>query len=102
MAHGRKTGGRQPGSVNKVTQSVKEALEQAFDDMGGVAALSQWGRANPGEFYKIWSRLLPRELKAEVATEPAGKMVIFAFPDDGRDPDVSQRLLESPNGQTEL
>jgi hypothetical protein len=102
MANGLKTGGRKTGSVNLVTKRVKEALEQAFDDMGGVPALVQWGRANPSEFYRIWSKMLPRELKAEVATEPAGKVVLFMFPDDGRDPELTQRLLESPNGQIEF
>lgn len=35
MAKGRKTGGRKPGSVIKVTVAVKEALEKAFDEIGG-------------------------------------------------------------------
>lgn len=51
--------GRKKGDVNRVTRSVKEALVEAFDKLGGVPALVRWGRANPTDFYKLWLRLLP-------------------------------------------
>ena len=51
--------GRPKGKENRVTRSVKEALIEAFDKMGGVPALVRWGRANPTDFYKLWLRLLP-------------------------------------------
>ena len=55
-----KTGvGRPKGRENRVTRSVKEALVEAFDKLGGVPALVRWGRANPTDFYKLWLRLLP-------------------------------------------
>lgn len=82
-----KFGGRKPGSVNKITRDTKEALELAFEEMGGTDALVAWGKLHPTEFYRIWSRLLPRELKAEVNNEPNGK-VIICLPDNGRNPEV--------------
>lgn len=79
-----KTGGRKPGSMNKVTVEVKTALEQAFDQLGGVPALVTWGKTNPSEFYKLWARMLPKEIKAEVETDAKGVVVVY-LPDDGRE-----------------
>ncbi|MDR5813063.1 hypothetical protein QCE62_05595 [Caballeronia sp. LZ033] len=51
---------------NKATASVKQALQEAFDELGGVAALVKWGKSDPGAFYGIWSKMLPAEIKADV------------------------------------
>lgn len=56
---GKKTGGRKKGTPNKVTVVAKEAFALAFQGMGGVPALQQWGNQNPTEFYKLYSRLIP-------------------------------------------
>lgn len=45
----------------KQSLSARENLVKAFDLMGGVAGLVVWGRQNTTEFYRIWSRLIPRE-----------------------------------------
>lgn len=42
--------------------AAKESLETAFERMGGVAGLVQWGKKNPTEFYRIWARLLPKDV----------------------------------------
>ena len=65
MALGQKTGGRTKGTPNKTTASVKNALIEAFEELGGVEALADWGRAEPGEFYKLWVKIMPTEVKAE-------------------------------------
>lgn len=62
MAKGRKTGGRQPGTPNKVTSAFKAAVLDAFDKLGGTKALTKWGKDNPTEFYKIAARLIPHEV----------------------------------------
>lgn len=79
-----KTGGRKPGSKNKTTILVKEALEKAFIELGGVPALVAWGRKNQTEFYKLWGRMLPKEIKAEI-DGPETSGVIVYLPDDGRE-----------------
>lgn len=66
MAQGRKTGGRQKGTPNKATTAVKEALSAAYEGLGGTAHLIKWAKAEPGEFYKLWAKMLPTEVKAEV------------------------------------
>jgi hypothetical protein len=68
MAKGRKTGGRQPGSPNKVTKTVKEAFEAAFrtaQELPGLK-LDDWAQANPTEFYKVCAKLIPSEIKGQV------------------------------------
>lgn len=62
MAAGRKTGGRQAGSLNKTTITVKAALEAAFERRGGIDGLVNWADENPTEFYKLYAKLLPAEL----------------------------------------
>ena len=53
--------GRPPGP-NRVTVSVKTALEAAFNGLGGVPALIAWAEREPGEFYRLWGKLLPRNV----------------------------------------
>lgn len=59
--------GRQPSTV---TRTARANLYAAFEDMGGVAQLVTWGRANPTEFYRIWARLIPVETDDETKTLP--------------------------------
>lgn len=62
MAKGRKTGGRQKGSPNKLTASMKEAFREAFDARGGVPALIAWAETNETAFYNLVGRLIPTEM----------------------------------------
>lgn len=62
---GEKKGGRQKGTPNKTTVEVKEALRLAFEGIGGVPALTKWAleEKNQGEFYKLYTKLLPIDMK---------------------------------------
>ena len=60
-----KWGGRKKGSSNKATAAVKAALAAAFDRLGGVDFLTEWGRENPTEFLRLWAKLLPLEVRGE-------------------------------------
>ena len=57
--------GRLHGSVNKTTVSVKAALEAAFTGLGGVPALIAWAEKEPAEFYRLWGKLLPKNVTIE-------------------------------------
>ena len=57
--------GRLHGSVNKTTVSVKAALEAAFLGLGGVPALIAWAEKEPAEFYRLWGKLLPKNVTIE-------------------------------------
>jgi hypothetical protein len=54
--------GRPRGTPNKLTASTRQALEDAFVQLGGVPALVEWGRENPSAFYALWGRLIPSEV----------------------------------------
>jgi hypothetical protein len=60
--------GRPKGSKDKFT-SLKESFLEAFKELGGTKALVDWAakEKNKGEFYKMITKLLPREIKAEVS-----------------------------------
>ena len=44
VAAGNRGKGRKAGQVNKTTKAVKEALQEAFDGLGGVASLTVWAK----------------------------------------------------------
>ena len=54
--------GRAKGTPNKITQSVKEAVENAFDKLGGASYLVHVGRNDPRTFCALLSKLLPTKL----------------------------------------
>ena len=56
-----KTGGRKPGVTNKVTASVKAAMTEAFEGLGGTPSLIAWGQENKNLFYPLWVRIAPQE-----------------------------------------
>lgn len=68
---GERRGGRKAGTPNKLTRTVKQAFEEAFNAMQekpGVK-LGDWGKDNPTEFYKLAARLIPAEIDAKVTTQ---------------------------------
>lgn len=67
--------GRPKGALNKTTASTKAALEEAFGRLGGVPALVRWAQEEPGEFYKLWSKLVPADVKVE-GSGPQGAILI--------------------------
>jgi hypothetical protein len=60
-----KTGGRAPGTPNRLTGAFREAILRAFNGLGGHAAFLTWARENQTEFYKICARLIPGELRED-------------------------------------
>lgn len=77
MAAGRpkgykKTGGRAPGTVNRTTASVREALAFVYDGLGHHPAFLKWAKGEPTEFYKIYAKQLPME----APTQKLGTLVV--------------------------
>lgn len=62
-------GGRKKGTPNKFTASAKEAIQLAFEGIGGVPALIEWAEKNRGDFYKLYARLIPLDVRVQ---EPEG------------------------------
>jgi hypothetical protein len=59
---GERVTGRQRGTVNKLTVSIREAIEHAFDELGGAGYLVHVGRTDPRTFCALLSKLLPTKL----------------------------------------
>jgi hypothetical protein len=72
MAIGKKSGGgSRKGSPNKLTKSVKEAFEIAFNELqeDKEAKLTNWAKENPTEFYKLAAKLIPTSVNADLTTK---------------------------------
>jgi len=52
------------GAKNKVTQSMRQAWLEAFEGVGGVPALIEWGKEtkNRTAFYTLASKLIPIDI----------------------------------------
>ena len=64
-----KTGGRTRGTPNKLTAKVKDAIQAAFDEVGGKDYLVQIARDEPRVFCTLLGKLLPAQVRAEVESE---------------------------------
>lgn len=71
----RPPGGSRKGIPNKTTVAMKDALQQAFDQLGGVPALVRFGQSQPADFYKLWIKMLPQDvtLTGKVVTSVSDK-----------------------------
>jgi len=76
-----KWGGRKAGTPNRITSAAREAIELAFDNLGGVNALTEWARQNQDAFYtRVWPKVLPLQY-SEGQAEPL-TVVIRKLSDD--------------------
>jgi len=62
-------GGRRAGTPNRLTKAFRGGLLYAYNQLGGKTAMAEWARANPTEFYRICSRLIPTEIAIDVKAE---------------------------------
>lgn len=64
-----KTGGRQKGSVNKITKDLRESIQLAADaaHSGGIVGyLTQQAKENPNSFMALLGRTVPKEVIGNV------------------------------------
>lgn len=65
-----KTGGRQKGTINKMSSLLKDAILEAADTAGGkeslVGYLAVQARENPVAFMGLLEKLVPSQIAAEV------------------------------------
>ena len=59
--------GRPRGSKNKLT-NIKDEFLFAYEVIGGLGGLTAWAKKeeNRTEFYRMLTKLFPREIKAEI------------------------------------
>ena len=59
---GERVVGRAKGTPNALTVSINDAIERAFDELGGTSYLVHVGRNDPRTFCALLSKLLPTRL----------------------------------------
>lgn len=55
--------GRPKGAINKLSGTAKENIAAVFVRLGGTSAMAEWANENKTEFYKLYSKLLPVDIK---------------------------------------
>ena len=55
-----------PRSKAHSRKDVETAFHQAFELIGGVPRLAVWGHNNPGEFFKIYSKLFGNAMQTHI------------------------------------
>jgi len=66
MAKGVKTGGRQKGTPNKMTQTAKDAIALAAERLGGTDRLVAWAQEDPANERVFWGTIYPKLLPLQV------------------------------------
>lgn len=75
MAKGIKTGGRQKGSINKVTAAAKDAIAIAADKLGGHERLVAWAKEDPLNERAFWTTIYPKLIPVQLAGDPENPLV---------------------------
>lgn len=58
--------GRPAGVPNKLNIKIKEAIERALDELGGVEYLKSVAKSDPAVFCSLVARLIPKDISVEV------------------------------------
>jgi len=89
MAIGKKTGGRQKGSLNKTTQALKDAILLAAGKVGEdekgkgglIGYLTYLAKEEPKAFASLLGRVLPMQMTGGDGALPHVVTVEFVSPD---------------------
>ena len=65
--------GRPKGSVNKTTASIKQAIEAAFNGVGGHEYLMRQAEENPQAFLTLLGKIIPAQVQQEISN-PDGSL----------------------------
>ena len=93
MRAAKKTPGRPPGAKNKFTD-LKAAYLEAFEKRGGVQGLLDWAETAPDAFYAQISKMLPKEVQAEVRNN-----IVISWAEPGELPDpsvIDAEVIDTP------
>jgi len=58
--------GRPKGAVNKLTKTIKEAIEVSFDQVGGPEYLARMALEQPQAYMTLLGKVLPTQVDANV------------------------------------
>jgi len=69
-------GGRAKGTPNKVTQSVKQAIEMAAEGLGGTKRMIAWAKEDAANERIFWGNIYPKLLPLQIAGDPDSPLTI--------------------------
>lgn len=78
---GKKTGGRQKGSPNKMTGALKDMILKALAGSGGVSYLQKQARENPTAFLTLLGKVIPLQVAGPSGQPAAPRRVIIELED---------------------
>lgn len=58
---------RTKGAKNKIGSQARENVAAVFTRLGSTAAMAEWASENKTEFYKLYARLIPQQVEADVS-----------------------------------
>ena len=67
---GQRFGGRQKGTPNKVTGTLRQMISQALTELGGVKYLKEVALEDPKAFCSLLGRTLPTQVTGGADGEP--------------------------------
>lgn len=62
-----RTGGRKAGTPNKLTTTIKSAIEASFETVGGADYLARMANEQPAAYMTLLGKVLPAQVQADVA-----------------------------------
>lgn len=93
--------GRQKGVPNKLTRTVKEAIEIAAEGLGGAARLTDWAKEDPQNERAFWATIYPKLLPLQVTGKDGGPLQIVANPSTIDDSTLAHIALSGGSGTSE-
>jgi len=55
--------GKPKGALCLRTIAAKQAVDEAFSNIGGVPVFTEWARQNQTEFYKMFAKSIPVDVQ---------------------------------------
>lgn len=91
MAETRKVGasagnrgkGRPKGVPNKLTRTIKEAIELSFDKVGGAEYLAKMAKEQPAAYMTLLGKVLPTQVDATIKGQIGMPQITIPEPPDG-------------------
>lgn len=84
--------GRPPGSPNKITADIRDAILKAFEEVGGSAYLVAQANSNPQAFMALLGKILPKDMT--LSGPDGGAVVIKRIIIDPKAPDSAERIRD--------
>jgi hypothetical protein len=79
----KKLGGRKKGTPNKLTATVKDAIAQVAEIIGGVERMAQWVQEDPENERSFWVSICPKLLSVQHAGDALDQVQNVTFTWEG-------------------